>query len=77
MENKIIESDYAKVWMDEDGICHIRVAPGAEITLDAMKEIVSTRDEVSGGKQTLVLVDMREVKSWPREAREYIAGEEG
>ena len=77
MEDNVIELDYARIWLDEDGIIRVKLAPETEVTLEAMKEMMSLQSEILAGKKAPVLVDMRKFGSSTREARTYTAGEAG
>ena len=77
MDNQAVELDYARIWLDEDGICRVRISPEVEITLAAMKAIMAVQGEMAGRRKIPSLVDMREIRSSTREARVYTAGEAG
>jgi hypothetical protein len=50
--------------------------PGCEMTLADAQENVATIFEVGGRQRSLVLVDMRGLRSQSREARQYFSGPE-
>ena len=77
MEDRDLVLDYAKIWIDADGICRVIVLPGVEITLEVIQVMLAAQAVVSRGEKTPVLVDVREIKFMTRAAREHIAGEEG
>jgi len=76
MENEIIETSTAKVSLREDGIFHLIYSPKAEVKLDDAREIIAAQYKVLKGKKSPVLVDIREMKSIDREARQYFKSEE-
>jgi len=76
MENEVVLTRTAKVWLGEDGIVRANYFPNAEETLADAKESIATVVKVSKRKKCPVLVDSRNLKSITREARAYYAGEE-
>jgi hypothetical protein len=76
MENKVIKTRNAMIWMDEQGICHESYTEGARLTFeDTLKEI-QIISEISGHKKVPILVDLKNVIHVPRECRTYYAGKE-
>jgi len=75
MENEVVATPTAKVWLGEDGIVRTNYFPNVEETLADAKENIATVVKVSKGKRYPVLVGGRNVKSITREARAYYAGE--
>jgi hypothetical protein len=62
--------------LDRRGFIHSTILPGAEQTLDDARENVQASMQLGGGKRRPLLVDIRQIKSQTREAREYYGGEE-
>jgi hypothetical protein len=75
MENKVFKTKTAKLWV-EKGILHCRVFPGAKITIENAREIMDVSLRLANGKKVPVLGDMRNVKSIPKESRDYLSGKE-
>ena len=61
---------------DARGYVHVVMRTGCEMALADAQENVAAIYEVAGKRRTLVLVDMRGVRSQTREARQYFAGPE-
>ena len=61
---------------DPRGFVYAVMRQGCEMTLADAQENVATIFEVGGRQRSLVLVDMRGVRSQSREARQYFAGPE-
>jgi len=76
MEDEVILTRTAKIWLGEDGITRITYFRNTEDMLVDAKEMVATVWNINKGKKTSLLVDKRVIKSMDREAREYYAGEE-
>lgn len=62
--------------VDEHGMFHAVILPGIEQTLADAQENVRACAQIGGGKRRPLLVDIRQIKSQSREARDYYAGEE-
>jgi hypothetical protein len=76
MENEVIETRVARIWLDQDGILHNVILPNAMVMLEDAKEISNSNAEVAEGKKIVGLVDARNVKSATREARKFAARDE-
>ena len=76
METEEIVTQTAKVWLDENGILRVTSLPGATQTLAQAHENMSVEVQLSGGKRRPLLVDLRGMKSFDRDARAYYAGQE-
>ena len=61
--------------VDEHGMFHAVILPGVEQTLEDAQENVRACARIGGGRRRPLLVDMRQIKSQSREARDYYAGE--
>ena len=71
---EIVHTRVEQLWLDDEGILHVVVKPGAEIHLDDAKETVAQLDRLAGGKRRPVLVDMTHLRSMDRDARLHVAG---
>lgn len=63
----------ARVWWLEDGIICARALPGIVQTLADAQENAQAEEYLAGGQRHALLVDMREIRSQDREAREFYA----
>lgn len=62
------------IWLDEDGIVHVKLKPHLHVGLaDAMEAIQEITALCQGTKRPTV-VDMTELRSMDRNARAYFAG---
>ena len=52
------ELEIGKVWLDADGVVHLRYAPGAYWTADAHVEWEALIDQLRDGRPVCVLADM-------------------
>ncbi|HEX9439902.1 MAG TPA: hypothetical protein VF909_09480 [Roseiflexaceae bacterium] len=77
MERPEIVTRTARHYLDELGIFHTINHPGVEQTLEAARENLQATVELSGGQRRPLLVDIRQIKSQTREARDYYTGPEG
>jgi hypothetical protein len=60
----------AWIWLDEEGIAHTVVLPGAEETLDDAGQNMAAYLECTGGNPSVpLLLDLRAMKSIARDAR--------
>jgi hypothetical protein len=76
MRPEPFRSRTAIVHMGEDGILRNVYLAGAEETLADAQEGMRIAQQLSGGRRTPLLVDMRVVKSQHRDARAYYNGPE-
>ncbi len=72
-EQNIVETRTTKIWLDENGIMYVKTHAKAQIDLDDMKTIMDAQVTMSGGQTMPILLDMRQIQSTTREAREYAA----
>lgn len=72
--NPELETRYIKL-RKEDGILFGSFSKNIRIDIDIAKECVQTRINFSQGINYPCLIDMREVRSATKEAREYLADE--
>lgn len=75
MIESIIEMRVAKIWFEDDGVIRVIFLPGAEVTLEDMKEINVISTKLSENKKVPVFTDIREIKSMTREARLFASSE--
>lgn len=75
MIESIIEMQVAKIWFEDDRIIIVTFLPGAEVTLEDMKEIHMISTKLRGNKKVPVFTDIREIKSITREARLFASSE--
>jgi len=76
MENEIIETRTAKIWLGEDSIFRLIYSPKVEVKLDDAREITAAQYKLLKGKKLPLLADTREMKSIDREARQHFKSEE-
>ena len=62
-----------KTGFEPRGLVHRRVAPGSEIQLQDAKDNTAKVIEVSGGANYPILVDLKEIKSISKEARDHFS----
>jgi hypothetical protein len=74
--NTNIENEYLKMWI-EDNILFGVYKLNTNIDLAAAQKCVSDRISISHGKNYPVLVDIRNIKSINKAARDYFASKEG
>lgn len=72
--NKVITS-VAEMHIDEDGILRIKILPGANLTLDAVKEYFDATQKLLAGKKALVLFDGSAEYQISEEAKAYGSSE--
>jgi hypothetical protein len=71
-----VEVRVGSIWLDGDGIVHVKLRPHVQIGLEEAREAIRTVSVVCGGKVTPAFVDMTAAMAINREARLYFAGEE-
>lgn len=78
-DNRIgeVRNRIEKVWLREDGIVQIVTLPGADYMLADAKQGIASVVQVSKGKRCPLLVDMRNIKSMDRTARQELAAYTG
>ena len=70
MEENSVENEYIKFWF-ENGIMISRFQKGVELDLVKIKEVIGMREEISGGEMQSWLYDITNLKSVPKEVRDY------
>lgn len=76
MENVKIVTGVNTVWLGEDGIFRIIHFLGAELTVEDAKDSMSAYLKLNKGKRRPLFIDIKNLKSFTREARKYYAGDE-
>lgn len=76
MTQSIHEDEYSKIELRNDGIV-IGEFKAVDIDIETAQQVVKNRVAVCGEKPRPILIDMRNVKSVTKEARDYLASEDG
>jgi hypothetical protein len=74
ISQRSVENEYSVI-NEENGILICRFKKGLNLNLEAARKCVEMRKDFSEGRSYPLLVDMRELESVSREAREYMADE--
>jgi hypothetical protein len=64
------------LWFDDDGLCRIRVNPGADLALSDAQEAVALMTSLANGARYPTFVDVGQMRSISRDCRRYYAGPE-
>ncbi|RYD78221.1 MAG: hypothetical protein EOP53_11575 [Sphingobacteriales bacterium] len=75
MKNNAFENDYARGWCENDVMYAEFKTPVMDLA--AAKESVSARLNAAEGKDYVFLIDATRVNSITKEARDYLASDEG
>src|SRR5258708_3952982 len=70
---RVTTTKTGRLWLDGGGIVHVEALPGSDQTRADAVENVAQIGELAGGRQALVVVDLRRNKGIDREARSYYA----
>ena len=70
---EVFHTSIAKIWVDGDGICRLKLTPRAHIGIEETRELFDIQNHVVGKAPIPVLFDMREIYSSTAEARIYAA----
>ena len=70
MKSKIFSSDIGRYYYKEQ-IFFIEMLPGVEVTLENAKKDVGVSRKIVGDDKYCVCIDLADIKSIDREAREY------
>lgn len=76
VKESYIENNYVEFWIEDGIIIEIFKPEVTRINLKMAKEIVADRLKVTNGMTRPLFVDLANVKSADKEAREYFAGAE-
>ncbi|MES2286254.1 MAG: hypothetical protein V4547_11240 [Bacteroidota bacterium] len=74
-KQNILETKYVKIWI-ADGILYCTFANDLDVDIEIAKSAVESRINFSKGISYPLLVDMKGIRSFTKEARDY-AGKEG
>lgn len=72
----VVDTDFSKVWLGEDGVCRSVLRPNIVVGLTEMRESLAAQKQVTEDGVVPVLVDMREIKNSTHEARKFAASVE-
>lgn len=72
-KNKVFELRAFTSWLSEDDICYTIVKPGANIQLQDALNNSNCIKEISEGKVYPLLVNLKEIKSISKEARDHFS----
>lgn len=73
---KKITTSVAEMHIDEDGILRIKILPGANLTLDAVREYFDATQKLLAGKKALILFDGSSEYQITEEAKAFGSSEE-
>jgi hypothetical protein len=76
MSKKFIENGFCKQWIEKD-IIHCRFQPFLEIDLPTMKKCIADQLTITENIPMAMLADVRYLKYFNSEAREYLASPDG
>lgn len=65
-----------QLWIDDDGLCRIKVNPGASLELGDAQEAVALMTSLANGARYPTFVDVGQMRSISRDCRRYYAGPE-
>ena len=65
------------MYVDEEGILHLKIIKDANITLENIKENYSSFKQLLGNNRVLLLIDSRVKYKFSKEARAYTASKQG
>lgn len=71
METQELLTRTSTIRLESNTLVRVTILPGAVQTLDDAKENGAAMDKIMQGRQFRALVDLRQMKSQDREAREY------
>lgn len=72
-KEKVIENKGFTTWVGEERICYTRVKPSVDITLEMALENTQAVIKVTEGESLPMLVDIRNIKSITKEARDHFS----
>lgn len=73
IKNKVIELKAFTSWLGNDRICYTVVKPNAIVELQDALENSSSVKEISGGTIYPILVNLKQIKSISKEARDHFS----
>ncbi|MGQ0827003.1 MAG: DUF7793 family protein [Bacteroidota bacterium] len=68
-----VRTSVSDVYLDEDGILHVEMFEGADITLEKIKENFQAIKQLLGNNKALVLISVKKGFKFRSEARSYAA----
>jgi hypothetical protein len=74
-ERQTLETNTAKMWLDDEGTLWGVMKPGADETLADAQANVEAAATLAAGNKVPVIIDMRGVKAISREARNHYGGQ--
>jgi hypothetical protein len=80
MENDVIETQAAKIWLEEDGIVWTMILPivfpDDKLTIADARNIIEGASKLTNGKKTPMLVESSYARPMNSEAKEFLTGME-
>ena len=76
MQTNFIENDFCKQWVEGDTLCCI-FRPYLEIDIAIIKKCVADRISLTSGVSHTMLADVKNLRYFTSEAKEYFASPEG
>jgi hypothetical protein len=76
VQDGVIETRTARIWMGEDGILRGRIGEGADEKAEDAVANVAAAARLAAGRKRALLIDMRQVSFISQEARRVYAGRE-
>lgn len=76
VKKKEIELEFAKLWIEDDGIIRVSVNPHTRINIEQIRELTRSYKQLSGHDQNRVLFDISGIKTSDKKTRDYGASEE-
>lgn len=67
---------HCKVTLGDDGICRFDYLPNSEVTYEDAEEIIAAYMKLSDGKRVPIYADANKIKSFDRDARNYLASDD-
>lgn len=71
-----IENDFCKLWLEDD-VLFCRFQPYLDIDISVIKKCVTDRINLSAGLPRVMLADVKYLKFFNSDAREFLASTEG
>ena len=76
MQCDLIENDFCKLWIEGEVLC-CKFQPYLEIDMPVIKKCVSERISFTNGTSYTMLADIKYLKYFTSDAKEYLASKEG
>jgi hypothetical protein len=67
---KVLENDSIKYWVEDD-ILFSEFKKETNLTLESVNQLIRLRHKISNNKKQYWCLDLKNVKSYPKEVREY------